>query len=177
MIDIDFDFMLYTESVYKEIKKLSFKQFDIPSPPNFIEEECLRYSTESLLILSWSSVSNKNDQTYVLEIDDGTYESIFKEVYCGSNTICKINGISPHLIYNARVKAFNKTGSSDFSPIITLSTNSIWFTFNPKTSHKNSIFSDNYLAVTSLSLEDIVILGSTGFSKGIHYWELTIQRY
>jgi tripartite motif-containing protein 9/67 len=33
------------------------------------------------------------------------------------------------------------------------------------------------MSATCVSFEDRVVLGSIGFSKGIHYWECTIDRY
>jgi tripartite motif-containing protein 9/67 len=33
------------------------------------------------------------------------------------------------------------------------------------------------MSASCMSFEDRVILGSVGFSKGVHYWEITIDRY
>ena len=33
------------------------------------------------------------------------------------------------------------------------------------------------MSASSISFEDRVILGSVGFQKGVHYWEITIDRY
>ena len=53
----------------------------------------------------------------------------------------------------------------------------MWFSLNPKSSHADAIFFNNYMSASSVSFEDRVILGSIGFSKGVHYWEITIDRY
>nr|XP_033808884.1 E3 ubiquitin-protein ligase TRIM9 isoform X1 [Geotrypetes seraphini] len=52
-----------------------------------------------------------------------------------------------------------------------------WFAFDTSSAHSDIIFSNDNLTVTCNSYDDRVVLGKTGFSKGIHYWELTIDRY
>ncbi|KAG8449229.1 hypothetical protein GDO86_016049 [Hymenochirus boettgeri] len=52
-----------------------------------------------------------------------------------------------------------------------------WFAFDPGSAHPDIIFSNDNLTVTCNSYDDRVVLGKTGFSKGVHYWELTIDRY
>lgn len=44
-------------------------------------------------------------------------------------------------------------------------------------SHPDVLFSNNFMSATCMSFEDRVLLGSVGFSKGAHYWEVTIDRY
>ncbi|KAM4690293.1 E3 ubiquitin-protein ligase TRIM9 isoform 15-T15 [Rhinophrynus dorsalis] len=52
-----------------------------------------------------------------------------------------------------------------------------WFAFDPGSAHSDIILSNDNLTVTCNSYDDRVVLGKTGFSKGVHYWELTIDRY
>ncbi|KAM6181842.1 E3 ubiquitin-protein ligase TRIM9 isoform 22-T22 [Erethizon dorsatum] len=52
-----------------------------------------------------------------------------------------------------------------------------WFAFDPGSAHSDIVFSNDNLTVTCSSYDDRVVLGKTGFSKGVHYWELTIDRY
>lgn len=119
-IDLEFDLVLNSDALFKEIKKLNYKQVKVPNAPCFIADECVN-SNENLVVLSWQmNASKHNVQGYVLELDDGTNEGSFKEVYCGAETICQINGLSSNHIYNARVKAFNQAGCSDYSQIISI---------------------------------------------------------
>ena len=39
------------------------------------------------------------------------------------------------------------------------------------------VFSNDNMTASCTNYEDRVILGSVGFSKGVHYWEITIDRY
>ena len=52
-----------------------------------------------------------------------------------------------------------------------------WFAFDPGSAHSDIIFSNDNLTVTCSSYDDRVVLGKTGFSKGVHDWELTVDRY
>jgi tripartite motif-containing protein 9/67 len=102
--------------------------FKVPNPPSFIAEECTTDAKTSTIILSWQHQqqqpkikgSSSSVQGFLLEVDDGTHEGHFKEVYCGVETMCQINGLVANSIYNARVKAFNQAGFSDYSQIISV---------------------------------------------------------
>lgn len=52
-----------------------------------------------------------------------------------------------------------------------------WFTFDSVSAHPDIILSNDNLTVTCNSYDDRVIMGNTGFSRGVHYWEMTIDRY
>lgn len=52
-----------------------------------------------------------------------------------------------------------------------------WFQFDPSASHPDIIFSNENMTATCNSFDHRVVLGSTGFSKGVHYWEIVIDRY
>ena len=122
-VDLDFDLMLNSDILFKEINKLNYKQIKVPNAPSFIAEECVNDPHETRMILSWhqKAGSKNNVQGYVLELDDGTADGHFKEVYCGADNICQINGLSHNYVYNARVKAFNQAGCSDYSAVISIS--------------------------------------------------------
>lgn len=55
-----------------------------------------------------------------------------------------------------------------------------WFTFDPVLSGgagSGLIFSKNNATVSVEGWEHRVALGSVGFSRGVHYWEFTIDNY
>ncbi|KAL3873600.1 hypothetical protein ACJMK2_036696 [Sinanodonta woodiana] len=52
-----------------------------------------------------------------------------------------------------------------------------WFTFDPLSAPPDIIFTNNNLTATCNNFDHRVILGGVGFSKGIHYWEVQIDRY
>jgi tripartite motif-containing protein 9/67 len=139
--DLGFDFMLGGEQLVKEIKKLHYKQVKVPTAPCFTAEECRSDTTATapVIYLSWqakaasqlgqsksvasiNTVANNSNslQGYILEIDDGTFDGQFKQVYCGSDTKCQVTGLVSNCCYNARVKAFNQAGCSEYSHIISI---------------------------------------------------------
>ncbi|XP_064811653.1 E3 ubiquitin-protein ligase TRIM9 isoform X9 [Oncorhynchus masou masou] len=52
-----------------------------------------------------------------------------------------------------------------------------WFTFDPASAHPDIILSNDNLTVTCNSYDDRVVMGNSGFSRGVHYWEITVDRY
>ena len=51
------------------------------------------------------------------------------------------------------------------------------FNIDPDTSHKDIILSNNNHTMTTASFENRVALADVGFSRGQHYWEVTVDRY
>lgn len=116
----------------------------VPLAPHFLVEQCMSSCDETvasggggvepLIIVSWQSGSafglptpcKKSQQQqqqqhgYVLEIDDGTPDGPFKQVYCGSDSMCQIKGLESNAVYNFRVKAYNQAGFSDYSQVISI---------------------------------------------------------
>lgn len=52
-----------------------------------------------------------------------------------------------------------------------------WFTFDPILSGPGLQYSEDSSRVTGEGWEHRVALGSVGFSRGIHYWEFTVDKY
>jgi len=52
-----------------------------------------------------------------------------------------------------------------------------WFTFDTVSYPPETRLTADGLTVTTDSYEPRVLLGSVGFSRGVHYWEFTIERY
>lgn len=52
-----------------------------------------------------------------------------------------------------------------------------WFTFDTMAYPAETRLSGDGLTATTDSYEPRVLLSSVGFSRGVHYWEFTIDRY
>jgi tripartite motif-containing protein 9/67 len=48
---------------------------------------------------------------------------------------------------------------------------------DPLSGHQEILFSNENQTVTCDSYEHRVVLGNIGFSRGVHYWEINIDRY
>ncbi|XP_073433756.1 E3 ubiquitin-protein ligase TRIM9 isoform X1 [Dendrobates tinctorius] len=222
----DFDLNLDSAPLLQSIHQLDFVQMKVPSlvpaPPFLQMEECCTNNNSATLSWKQPPMSMVQVEGYILELDDGNGGQ-FREVFVGKETMCTVDGLHFNSTYNARVKAFNKAGVSQYSKTLVLQTSEgpyprmsaslaarlqintmpspleflqnseqetcvspvdikklvavAWFAFDPGSAHSDIIFSNDNLTVTCNSYDDRVVLGKTGFSKGVHYWELTIDRY
>ncbi|KDR08341.1 hypothetical protein L798_01298, partial [Zootermopsis nevadensis] len=248
-ISHEFDLTLEDKSVLRAIEQLNFIQMKPPNAPAVIPEECS--AENNSVTVAWQPPPTSYVEGYVLELDDGSGGE-FREVYCGKETICTVDGLHFNSMYNARVKAFNSTGEGEYSEVIGLQTaevyssvrfgllirkdmtshtpflNSIniyriycgketictvdglhfnsmynarvkafnstgegeyseviglqtaevaWFTFDPCLGPPELQFSEDNCTVSCEGYEHRVTLGSVGFSRGVHYWEFSINRY
>ncbi|KAM6393783.1 E3 ubiquitin-protein ligase TRIM9 isoform 4-T4 [Pluvialis apricaria] len=177
----DFDLNLDNAPLLQSIHQLDFVQMKVsspvPAPPILQLEECCTRNNSATLSWKQPPLSTVQVEGYILELDDGNGGQ-FREVYVGKETMCTVDGLHFNSTYSARVKAFNKTGVSPYSKTLVLQTSEVaWFSFDPASAHADIIFSNDNLTVTCNSYDDRVVLGKTGFSKGLHYWELSIDRY
>ncbi|XP_075700214.1 E3 ubiquitin-protein ligase TRIM9 isoform X2 [Rhinoderma darwinii] len=214
----DFDLNLDSAPLLQSIHQLDFVQMKVPSlvpaPPMLQMEECCTHNNSATLSWKQPPMSMVQAEGYILELDDGNGGQ-FREVFVGKETMCTVDGLHFNSTYNARVKAFNKAGVSQYSKTLVLQTSEgpyprmsaslaarlqintmpspleflqnsaqetcvspvAWFAFDPGSAHSDIIFSNDNLTVTCNSYDDRVVLGKTGFSRGVHYWELTIDRY
>lgn len=51
-----------------------------------------------------------------------------------------------------------------------------WFQMDPATAHSDLVFSKENAVVSGTSSEYRTVLGSVSFTKGIHYWEVQVDR-
>ncbi|XP_035773270.1 E3 ubiquitin-protein ligase TRIM9-like isoform X1 [Anopheles albimanus] len=183
------DLTLDESSVIRAIDNLTFIQMKpakegeerlpaVPLAPIIIPEDCS--AENNSVTVAWQAPGHSFVQGYVLELDDGSGGE-FREVYCGKETICTVDGLHFNSMYNARVKAFNNTGEGEYSELIGLQTAEVaWFTFDSVLSGgpcSGLNFSTDNQTVSADGWEHRVALGSVGFSRGVHYWEFTIDKY
>ncbi|XP_067009471.2 E3 ubiquitin-protein ligase TRIM9 [Anabrus simplex] len=185
-ISHEFDLTLEDKSVLRAIEQLNFIQMKpakdgeerlpaAPCAPTVIPEECS--AENNSVTIAWQPPPTSFVEGYVLELDDGNGGE-FREVYCGKETICTVDGLHFNSMYNARVKAFNSTGEGEYSELIGLQTAEVaWFTFDPCSGLPELQFSEDNCTVACEGYEHRVALGSVGFSRGVHYWEFSINRY
>uniref|UniRef100_H2YPM1 E3 ubiquitin-protein ligase TRIM9 n=1 Tax=Ciona savignyi TaxID=51511 RepID=H2YPM1_CIOSA len=171
----EFEMDLVTSSMATEIEKLDFFQMKVPSKPVIRAEEC--GSRNNTVTLSWVAAPKSMVEIFRLEMDDGNNGN-FREVYAGKETVCTVDGLHFNSVYRARVRACNKAGSSPYSDPLQLQTSEVAsFHLDPKQGHCDIRLTNNNCTVTSESFDDRVVLGSVGFSRGIHYWEFSVDRY
>ncbi|KAM9341366.1 E3 ubiquitin-protein ligase TRIM9 isoform 2-T2 [Symphorus nematophorus] len=173
----DFDLTLDSGPLLQTIHQLDFVQMKVPAAPMLQLEECCTQNNSATLSWKQPPLSTIAVDGYILELDDGN-GGPFREVYVGTETICTVDGLHFNSTYKSRVKAFNASGVGQYSKTLIMQTSEIaWFTFDPASAHPDIILSNDNLTVTCNSYDDRVVVGNSAFSRGVHYWEMTIDRY
>ncbi|XP_067277113.1 E3 ubiquitin-protein ligase TRIM9 isoform X2 [Pseudorasbora parva] len=173
----DFDLTLDSGPLLQTIHQLDFVQMKVPAAPILQLEECCTQTNSATLSWKQPPLSTIAVDGYILELDDGNGGQ-FREVYVGTEMICTVDGLHFNSTYKSRVKAFNSSGVGQYSKTLVMQTSEIaWFTFDTASAHPDIILSNDNLTVTCNSYDDRVVMGNTGFSRGVHYWEMTIDRY
>ncbi|XP_028858104.1 E3 ubiquitin-protein ligase TRIM9 isoform X2 [Denticeps clupeoides] len=147
-----------------------------PAPLLQLEKCCTRNNS---VTLAWriTTAPVLPVEGYVLELDDGNGGQ-YREVYVGKETVCTVDGLHFNSSYNARVKAYNANGVGAYSKTVVLKTSDVaWFTFDPTSAHRDIMLTNENQTVSCNSYDDRVVLGMAAFSKGVHYWELSVDRY
>ncbi|KAM9841982.1 E3 ubiquitin-protein ligase TRIM9 isoform 4-T4 [Aulostomus maculatus] len=184
----DFDLTLDSGPLLQTIHQLDFVQMkvsvtwpclpsSVPAAPMLQLEECCTQNNSATLSWKQPPLSTITVDGYILELDDGN-GGPFREVYVGTETICTVDGLHFNSTYKSRVKAFNTSGVGQYSKTLIMQTSEVaWFTFDPASAHPDIILSNDNLTVTCSSYDDRVVMGNTSFSRGVHYWEMTLDRY
>ncbi|XP_067100007.1 E3 ubiquitin-protein ligase TRIM9 isoform X8 [Osmerus mordax] len=173
----DFDLTLDSSPLLQTIHQLDFVQMKVPAAPMLQLEECCTQNNSATLSWKQPPLSTIAVDGYILELDDGNGGQ-FREVYVGTETMCTVDGLHFNSTYKSRVKAYNDSGVGQYSKTLVMQTSEIaWFTFDPASAHPDIIFSNDNLTVTCNSYDDRVVMGNCSFSRGVHYWEMTVDRY
>lgn len=177
---VELELTLDTSGAIQALHDLHFIELKAPIAPEIVPDECT--VTNNAITLSWRPrIKQSCVDGYVVEIDDGTSsgkEDNFQEVYRGSCLECTVSGLQFNSTYRARVKGFNKAGEGAPSDEVYLTTSDVaWFSLDPATAHPDIVLTNDNSTTTCTSFDDRVVLGNIGFSRGCHYWEVTIDRY
>ncbi|XP_029450051.1 tripartite motif-containing protein 67 [Rhinatrema bivittatum] len=178
-VSSEFDLTLDSEPLLQSIHQLDFIQMKckVPPIPLLQLEKCCTRNNSVTLAWRMPPFSHNPVEGYILELDDGNGGQ-FREVYVGKETLCTIDGLHFNSTYNARVKAYNSSGVGPYSKTIVLQTSDVaWFTFDHTSAHRDIVLTNDNMTASCNSYDDRVVLGTAAFSKGVHYWELHVDRY
>lgn len=168
------------EPVLRTVKSMNFVECTPPGAPEMAVEACAARGCSCTL--AWKPPPAPSAvRGYVLELDDGL-GGPFREVYCGRETVCTIDGLHYASLYSARVKAFNGAGEGPYSEIIGLQTSPVaWFTWDARCSSGGggsgvSLSADGARAAAA-GWQPRVVLADQPLARGLHYWTLRLDAY
>ncbi|KAK3094014.1 hypothetical protein FSP39_022937 [Pinctada imbricata] len=165
----------FSNLLWKWRSELAHYEYQTPGKPRIIPEDCS--AENNSVTIAWQPHLGNVAESYSLELDDGCGGD-FRVVYVGRETVCTVDGLHFNSLYYARVKASNHAGDSEYSDPISLQTAEVaWFNFDILSAHPDLVFSNDNQTVTCNSYDHRVAMGGVGFSKGVHYWEIAIDRY
>ncbi|CAD5224588.1 unnamed protein product [Bursaphelenchus okinawaensis] len=175
-VNTEFVYNIDLKQVQTTIQSVEFVQLQAPPRPYFLANECS--AENNSVVLTWDCPQNgQSVDGFVLELDSGKDDGRFKEVYRGPDLSCTIDGLHFNTLYNARLKAFNAAGESGYSEPICLQTAPVaWFQLCKSVSQTDVTLSNQCSTVSGTSLDYSVVLGTVAFSRGVHYWEITVDR-
>ncbi|XP_049696303.1 E3 ubiquitin-protein ligase TRIM9 isoform X1 [Helicoverpa armigera] len=149
-----------------------------PGAPEMAVEACAARGCSCTL--AWRAPAQPHAvRGYVLELDDGL-GGPFREVYCGRETVCTIDGLHYASLYSARVKAFNGAGEGPYSEVIGLQTSPVaWFTWDARCADAEGgvTLGAGGLSAAATGWQPRVALADQPLARGLHYWRLRIDRY
>ncbi|XP_077367577.1 tripartite motif-containing protein 67 isoform X2 [Festucalex cinctus] len=179
----DFQLTLDTDALLQNILQLDFCQGKVesgppvPPAPLLQLEKCCSGNNSATLAWRVAAAQAAPIEGYILELDDGNGGQ-YREVYVGKETVCTVDGLHFNSLYNTRVKAYNAVGVGPYSKTVVLKTADVaCFAFDPTSAHRDIVLTNENQTVSCNSYDDRVVLGTAAFSKGIHYWEVCIDRY
>ncbi|XP_077408554.1 tripartite motif-containing protein 67 isoform X4 [Vanacampus margaritifer] len=179
----EFQLTLNTDALLQTILQLDFCQGKVesgppvPPAPLLQLEKCCSGNNSATLAWRVAAAQAAPIEGYILELDDGNGGQ-YREVYVGKETVCTVDGLHFNSLYNTRVKAYNAVGVGPYSKTVVLKTSDVArFAFDPTSAHRDIVLTNENQTVSCNSYDDRVVLGTAAFSKGIHYWEVCIDRY
>nr|XP_032830058.1 E3 ubiquitin-protein ligase TRIM9-like [Petromyzon marinus] len=166
------------EPLHAAIHQLDFVQMKAPPAPVLeLSSECRTEGSAATLCWAPAPRTPVRVDGFILELDDGS-GGAFREVYEGTEVMCTLDGLHFSSTYRARVKAYNHAGAGPYSKTVLLQTSPVaWFAWDPTAVHEDVAVSSEGRVATCRSCEDRVVLGTAGFSRGVHYWEVRLDRY
>ncbi|KAL4715474.1 hypothetical protein ACJJTC_009100 [Scirpophaga incertulas] len=173
---------LDVEPVLRTVRTMNFIECIPPGAPSMAVEACA--ARGCTCTLAWRPPTARAAvRGYVLELDDGL-GGPFREVYCGRETVCTIDGLHYASLYSARVKAFNGAGDGPYSEVIGLQTSPVaWFNWDARCgsgsgcSEGGLVLGADGLSACATGWEPRVALADQPLARGTHYWRLRLDAY